>query len=389
MEKAEGRVAMRRRHGRAASARGGLGLTAIVLLAFLQSLVVSVAPANAGTPAVPAGTEPVSVSVVGNRLVNAAGATTRLLGVNRSGSEYACEQGWGIFDGPTDAASVAAMAGWHINAVRIPLNEGCWLDEYTGANDPYAQFGDPTPYEGANYQAAIRSYVDLLHSYGIAAILTLSVLDAPDTTYSPKFWTSVASSFDTDPGVLFDLYNEPHSITWPCWESGCTVVTADGTYQATGMQQLVNAIRGTGATQPIMLGGLAYSSDVSSWLSSLPDDPDHSLVVSFHSYDTHGCDTSKCWTDTVRPLAATVPVVTGEFGEYDCSSKYSNKYMKFADKAGLSYLGWAWDAISPGSWQCTTPALIVNYGGTPSRAGNGLHSHLASLAKKGLLPAMP
>jgi aldehyde dehydrogenase (NAD+) len=35
--------------------------------------------------------------VRGNHLVNAQGQVTRLLGVDRSGTEYACEQGWGIF----------------------------------------------------------------------------------------------------------------------------------------------------------------------------------------------------------------------------------------------------------------------------------------------------
>ncbi len=40
------------------------------------------------------------IHVSGNRLVDDAGHTVRLLGVNRSGAEYACVQGWGLFDGP-------------------------------------------------------------------------------------------------------------------------------------------------------------------------------------------------------------------------------------------------------------------------------------------------
>src|SRR5256885_16357465 len=71
---------------------------------------------------------PLSISVSGNHLINGSGQTIRLLGVNRSGTEYACIQGWGLFDGPNDATSVAAMAAWHINAVRLPLNEDCWLN---------------------------------------------------------------------------------------------------------------------------------------------------------------------------------------------------------------------------------------------------------------------
>jgi hypothetical protein len=43
------------------------------------------------------------------------------------GAEFACVQGWGIFDGPTDNTSIAAIKSWNINVIRIPLNEDCWL----------------------------------------------------------------------------------------------------------------------------------------------------------------------------------------------------------------------------------------------------------------------
>ncbi len=33
----------------------------------------------------------------------------------------------GIFDGPSDEASVAAIRSWNANIVRIPINEDCWL----------------------------------------------------------------------------------------------------------------------------------------------------------------------------------------------------------------------------------------------------------------------
>ena len=49
----------------------------------------------------------------------------RLHGVNYSGTEYACIQGWGIFDGPCDDASVAAIRSWNANVVHIGLNEDC------------------------------------------------------------------------------------------------------------------------------------------------------------------------------------------------------------------------------------------------------------------------
>jgi hypothetical protein len=39
--------------------------------------------------------------VSGNRILDRDGRQVLFQGVNRSGTEYACAQGWGIFDGPT------------------------------------------------------------------------------------------------------------------------------------------------------------------------------------------------------------------------------------------------------------------------------------------------
>src|SRR5207237_7748301 len=102
-----------------------------------------------------------SIRIVGNHFVDGGGRPVRMLGVNRSGSEYACMDGRGSFDGPDDAASIAAMAAWHINAVRVPLNEDCWL----GIN------GAPAAYSGTNYRQAISTYVRRLHAAGLYAIV--------------------------------------------------------------------------------------------------------------------------------------------------------------------------------------------------------------------------
>jgi len=322
----------------------------------------------------------VSVSVVGNALVNGAGQPIRLLGVDRSGTEYACIQDWGIFDGPSNATSVAAIAAWHVNAVRVPLNEDCWLG-LNGVNPAYG---------GANYQSAIESYVRLLNAAGLVAILDLH-WNAPGSTpadgqqvmadadHSPAFWTSVATAFRSNPGVVFDLYNEPHTISWSCWLHGCT--TSAG-WQAAGMQTLVDAIRATGATQPLMVAGLNWAGDLSQWLAYEPVDPLRQLVASVHLYNFSECNTEACWNQTIAPVAAKVPVVTGELGETDCSNSFIDGYMAWADTVGVSYLGWTWDA--GGGWTCSNgPSLITDYQGDPTVFGAGLQAHLASLGGGG------
>ena len=91
------------------------------------------------------------IRVRGNQLVagDGRGRAIRLLGLNRSGTEYSCFQGYGFFDGPSDPASIRVMKSWRINAVRLPLNEDCWL----GINGVRPRFG------GRNYRRVIHRYV--------------------------------------------------------------------------------------------------------------------------------------------------------------------------------------------------------------------------------------
>ena len=106
--------------------------------------------------------------VDGNRLVDDLGPV-QLLGVNRSGTEYACAQGWGIFDGPVDDTAIAAMASWGINAVRVPLHEHCWI----GAE----QFPElDQSFSGSWYRDAIAELVNRLSAAGLIAILDLPLV---------------------------------------------------------------------------------------------------------------------------------------------------------------------------------------------------------------------
>ena len=68
-----------------------------------------------------------SIAVNGNHFVNGAGATVRIPGVNVPGTEYACDQSWGYAGFPLTVVSAQVVAAWHANAVRVPLNEDCWL----------------------------------------------------------------------------------------------------------------------------------------------------------------------------------------------------------------------------------------------------------------------
>ncbi len=351
-------------------------------------------PTPTPTPTItPTGGAAPQLHVSGNKLVNASGQQVLLHGVDRSGTEYACVQGNGIFDGPNDQASITAMKSWGVNAVRVPLNEACWNAE-SYVNSAYA---------GSNYISAIKAYVSLLNSNGIVAILDLHWTDGlytgsssgcssaqavcqkpmPDAAQAIPFWTSVASTFKGNNAVIFDLFNEPYASRatgstttgWQCWLSGGTCAGIG--YQVAGMQSMVNAVRSTGAANVLMLGGEEYSNDLTSWLAYEPTDPDHNLVASWHSYNFNTCSSQSCWTSQVAPVAASVPVVAGEIGENDCASSYVTPLMNWMDSDGISYLAWAWNA----DFACSSgPGLITDYTGTPTNYGAGVEAHLKALA---------
>ena len=352
------------------------------------------APTTSPTTTPPAGGAAPALKVSGKSLVTSAGKTYRLLGVNRSSAEFACVQGKvGVFDGADpDQATVDAMKAWNIHAVRIPINEQCWLGTY----------GTPS---GATYQQAVKNYAALLVANGINPIIDLhwtygsysgggngNCTDVnatcqkpmPDAQYAPQLWTSVANAFKGNDAVLFDLFNEPWpdnadgyasaANEWKCWRDGGTC--GGITYQVAGMQSLVNAVRATGATNVIMLGGLAWSNDLTQWLAYKPTDSTGNLMAAFHVYNFNSCSNTSCWDSQIAPVAAQVPVVAGEIGQNSCAHDFIDQVMAWADAHAIGYLAWTWNP-----WGCSGGnVLIQDYTGVPTDSyGSGFKAHLLTV----------
>jgi endoglucanase len=356
---------------------------AAVAASLVAGLLAGTGPAAATT-----GLDGLRVS--GNKLVDGHGRVVHLRGVNRSGTEYACVQGWGIFDGPATAASVAAIASWHVNIVRIPLNEDCWL----GINRV------PRAYSGANYRKAIVSYVHTLHRYGMYAELSLIWAApgsyqatyqpaAPDETHAPAMWSSLATTFKSDPDVILAPWGET-TTGWTCFmRTGCdnqaTYGPKNAPYRTAPMQQAVTVMRRAGYRGVIAIPCIDYANacgrlpdgstyDGSTWLRSRPTDRNHQLIAEAHVYGKNTCDTVSCFNSSMAPITRHVPLIFGETGETydasDCGSGYISTFMKWADAHDVGYEAWTWD-----TWgNCS--ALIANYRGTPySGFGRWVRNH--------------
>ncbi len=44
---------------------------------------------------------------------------------------------------------------------------------------------------------------------------------------SVAFWKDVAAAYKNHPAVIFDLYNEPHDVSWDVWLKGGKVTEKD------------------------------------------------------------------------------------------------------------------------------------------------------------------
>jgi hypothetical protein len=354
---------------------------------------------DGGEAGAPALDYPRGFRVVENRIEDAEGNTVFLRGVNHSGTEYKCIQGAGFFEGPADDGAVLAMKSWGLNAVRIPLNESCWL----GLN------GVPSRYSGENYRNAIVSYVERLHRQELIPILDLhwsapgeeiadELIPMPSADHAADFWRSVATTFLEDDGVVFEPFNEPFpdlnqdtDVAWQCWRDGCETgrYGTSETYPAAGMQAMVDAIRETGSEHLVLLGGIQYSNELSGWVAHKPYDPQENLAAAWHVYNNNECRAVDCWSGVPAEVAAAFPVVATEIGQNDCSGDTMLRpLMEFLDEHGSGYLAWTWHALGecipyiPRMQQGAPWSLITDYASPEpnSNYARTFHDHLQEVA---------
>jgi endoglucanase len=247
--------------------------------------------------------------VNGNTICTAAGRPHLFHGVDRPSLE------WSSGGEALLAADFRRMAGWKANVVRVALNQDFWL-----ADSP---FYDP------GYPGLVDSVVTWAEAAGLDVILDLHWSDAgtlggcvPTSGCQQKmadrnsltFWSEVARQYADDGRVLFELYNEPHDVSWDVWLSGGD--TGDG-WQAVGMQQLYDAVRATGAQNLVIVGGLDWGYD----LSSVPSHriAGYNVVYATHPYSPATERRSRFWDIYWGSLTATDPVIVTEFGAYSAA----------------------------------------------------------------------
>lgn len=297
--------------------------------------------------------------VQGNRILDSNGNVHVFRGLARPSHE------WTPKGENVSLADFQKIASWGANVTRLSLNQGFWLPGHA-------------KYDG-QYQANIDQAIQWAHEAGLDVILDLHWSDRGDMNNtdtkqqrmadknSVAFWQSVAMRYSLDNGVLFELYNEPHDVSWDVWRNGGD--SGDG-FQVIGMQSLYDTVRGAGANNLILVGGLDYAFDLSG--ISQNRITGGNIVYVTHPYDFAN-KSPGMWEVKFGFLAATDPIFITEFGSFDCSTSYTSTLLKYAKDRGMSWTGWAW---YPGG--CNFPALINNWNGDPSAPGQVVKAALQS-----------
>jgi endoglucanase len=305
---------------------------------------------------------PDRLAVQGTRIVNAAGAQVTLMGAADYSLEFSCAG-----NGHFQVADFKAMRSWGMNAVRITLSSAFWRN-----------LNGSCP----SYKSTVSNAIANAESTGLYVILTLqwdapfSLADdartggaqcpLPDATYDVAFWQDLAALYQDDPHAIFDLFSEPHDVTWAQWRNGGTITSACSryaaphTYQAIGVPALASKVREVAPSNLIILSGIGWGYDLSGVQAAT--DSLKNVVFGAHPFN-HGGGSQQPddWSRAFGSVAARLPVIATEFGSYDCKTGYIGQAIAYFQRLQISFVAWAW---TPGS--CATPSLLADWSGAPS-----------------------
>ncbi len=304
---------------------------------------------------------PLPLKVVKTHVVNSRGERVRLRGVNAACLEWSTN-GEGHILKTVDVA----IRDWHANHIRLPLAQDRWFGKAPEQKD-----------DGRAYRAIVKRVVEACGSQGVYVVLDLHWSDGgewgrrigqhvmPDRN-SVAFWKEVAGVYKDHPAVIFDLYNEPHDVSWDVWQHGGKVTEKekDGRkweFEAVGMQAMLDAVRSTGAKNVVIVGGLDWSYDLSGFLKGyqLDDRNGQGIIYANHAYPFKG-DSVERWLAKMETATKTLPVIVSEFGPPNASDE---RWLRQVLQA-LEDHQWDWTAwdLHPAA----SPCLIKDWKYAPT-----------------------
>ena len=327
-------------------------------------------PAKAGMP--------LPLKVKGNQVLNSKNEPVLLRGVNAACLEWTIDG-----DGHILETARVAIDDWHVNIIRLPLSQDRWFGKDPNSTD-----------EGKGYRALVKDVVDLCSSKGCYILLDLHWSDVnewgqnigqhsmPDRN-SLVFWKDIAPIYANNPSVLFDLYNEPHDVTWDVWLNGGMITDRPNRpglqakkYEAVGMQEMLDTVRSTGAKNVVVAGGLEWAYDFNGILAGrqLKDAGGNGVIYANHAYDNKG-ESVFTWIASMKEATAKFPVIVSEFGGSGGPNRRQGWWGQSPSTAtGDDWLLHVLQAIQDNNWSFTAwdlhptagPTLIADWNYMPT-----------------------
>lgn len=325
--------------------------------------------------------DPSAPIVVRGLDVTVSGKSFRIHGINVPSMEW-------MSSGENVVRTIhTAIDDWHANFIRLPLNQDRWFGKASDST------GD-----GTSYRQLVDEAVDAASKRGAYILLDLHWSDMgewgdsidqhalPDA-HSLEFWKAVSARYANRPAVLFDLYNEPIEAGWDVWRNGGPVTeTYKGkarTYRAVGLQQLLDAVRESGARNAVVAGGLGYASRLDGAAEHPLSDPTgNGVIYANHFYP--GWEPVAAWEARMVEASKKLPLLIGEFGSSQVQSPLDFAQRRVAqvihvlDKHHWNWVAWC---MHPSA----EPCLIQDWSYTPT-------AHFGALVKDylaGKLPTIP
>jgi endoglucanase len=254
---------------------------------------------------------PLPLHVKGNQILDTSAKPVWLQGVNVVSLEFS------VKGERVQKSTLVAIEDWKANCIRLPVKESYWFGRESGQKDG-----------GAAYRELVDDVITLAANRGAYVVLDLHRFRAPNDAHV-EFWQDAAKKYANHPAVLFDLFNEPHGISWEVWRDGGFVAekkapadedaftspeekakAKDG-FESPGMQKLVDTVRATGARNIVIAGGLDWAYDLSGIANGfeLKERDGNGIVYSTHIYPW-----KRDWANKVLLVAEKHPIFIGEVG---------------------------------------------------------------------------
>jgi endoglucanase len=254
---------------------------------------------------------PLPLHVRGNQILNSKDEPVWLQGMNVVSLEFSL-RGEKVMK-----SALTAVDDWRANCIRLPVKESYWFGRESGQKDG-----------GAAYRELVDQVITLVANRGAYVVLDLHRFRAPNAAHV-EFWKDAAGKYKDHPAVLFDLFNEPHGVTWEVWKDGGFVAEktkpadedsfltpeekakAKQGFDSPGMQRLIDAVREAGAKNIVIVGGLDWAYDLSGIANgfALDDKGGRGIVYSTHIYPW-----KRDWAGKVLLIAEKHPIFVGEVG---------------------------------------------------------------------------